>query len=57
MEALQETTEPFVFKTYIPETDVIPEHGYMMMNDIVALLRKYKHDPDKVQFIADILEE
>jgi hypothetical protein len=43
--------------TFIPDNNVIPENGYMTMNDIVNLLRKYKASPDAVQFIADMLEE
>lgn len=44
-------------KTFIPENDVISENGYMTMNEIVDLLRKYKTNPDAIQFIADMLEE
>jgi hypothetical protein len=44
-------------KTFIPENDVIIEHGYMSNNDIVELLRKYKTIPEAVQFIADMFEE
>lgn len=45
------------YKTFIPEDDVIPEHGYMTMNQIVALLKKYKTNPEAVDFIAEMLEE
>ena len=43
--------------TYIPETDIIPEYGHFRMNGVVELLRKYKNNPDAIQFIADMLEE
>ena len=43
--------------TFIPENDVISENGYMTLNEIVDLLRKYKTNPDAIQFIADMLEE
>lgn len=46
-----------VNKTFIPENDVISENGYMTINEIVVLLRKYKTNPDAIQFIADMLEE
>ena len=35
---------------------LIPE-GYYDNNEIVDLLRKYKTDPDTIQYIADMLEE
>ena len=41
---------------FIPENDDIAEHGYMTINQIVELLRKYKNEPEAVQFIADMLE-
>ena len=44
-------------KIFIPENDVILENGYMTMNEIVDLLRKYKTNPDAIQFIAEMLEE
>lgn len=44
-------------KTFIPENDVISENGYMTINEIVILLRKYKANPHVIQFIADMLEE
>lgn len=44
-------------ETFIPENEIIIEHGYMSMNDIVGLLRKYKSLPEAIQFIADMLEE
>lgn len=43
--------------TYIPDNKIVPENGYMTVNDIVNLLRKYKARPDAIQFIADMLEE
>ncbi len=44
-------------KTYIVINKVIPEHGWMSVNQIVELLRKYKGNPEAIQFIADMLEE
>lgn len=41
----------------IPENDIIPEKGEMSTNQVVALLRKYKGDPTKIQFIADMMEK
>jgi len=48
----------------IPEHDsdeeVYPgsiEPGYYQGNQIVELLRDNKHDPEAIQFIADMLEE
>lgn len=41
---------------YFPKTKVIKEHGYFTINQIVALLRKYKNNPDAIHFIADMLE-
>ncbi len=31
--------------------------GYYTRNQVVALLREHKDDPDAIQFIADMLEE
>jgi len=42
---------------FIPKNDVIKEHGYFTINQIVDLLRKYCKNPDRVYFIADMLEE
>lgn len=42
---------------FIPENDIIPEKGEMSTNQVVALLRKYKGDPTKIQFIADMMEK
>lgn len=44
------------YKTFIPANEVIPEHGYMLINEVVDLLRKYKKSPEAIQFIADMLE-
>lgn len=41
---------------FIPENDRIPESGYFKINDIVEMLRRYSNEPDKVYFIADMLE-
>jgi hypothetical protein len=45
------------YKIIIPQNDVISESGKLSINEIVSLLRKYKNEPNKVQFIADMLEE
>jgi len=45
------------FLICIPQNEVIPDQGYFSVNQVVALLRKYKDNPDAVQFIADMLEE
>ncbi len=31
--------------------------GTYAVNDVVAMLRRFKHNPDAIQFIADMLEE
>ncbi len=31
--------------------------GAYTTNEVVALLRKHKHNPEAIQFIADMLEE
>ncbi len=31
--------------------------GWYTRNQVAALLRKHKHDPDAIQFMADMLEE
>lgn len=41
----------------IPKNEVIPESGDMTINEVVELLRKYKDNPEAVQFIADMMEE
>lgn len=43
--------------TYIPENDFKITKGYYSRKGIVGFLRKYKSNPDKIQFIADMLEE
>lgn len=45
------------YQTFISSNDVIEEQGKMSLNDVVSLLRKYKSNPEAVQFIADMLEE
>lgn len=45
-------------RIYIPENEIIEEIGYYYnINAIVYLLRKYKNNPEAIQFIADMLEE
>ena len=51
---MSEMSEP---NFIIPENDNISEFGEMTINQIVDLLRKYKTNPEAVQFIADMLEE
>ena len=43
--------------TYLPDNDDGIKEGYYSMNGIVELLRKHKKAPEKIQFIADMLEE
>jgi hypothetical protein len=31
--------------------------GWYRVNDVVDMLRRFKHEPDVIQFIADLLEE
>lgn len=45
-----ETTQQTV---YIPQTDYNIEEGWHV---VVTLLRKYKSNPNAVQYIADMLE-
>jgi hypothetical protein len=48
--------EGFGMMVYIPENKYIKE-GYYSANDFVALLRESKYDPERFQFLADMLEE
>ena len=41
----------------IPRNKVIKEFGCFSLNEIVSILRKYKNNAEKIQFIADMLEE
>ena len=44
------------FPLCIPENDLgIPE-GYYDINEVVDLLRKRRFEPEKIQFIADMIE-
>lgn len=45
------------YKIIIPKNDIISENGKLSLNEIVNLLRKYKNEPNKVQFLADMMEE
>jgi len=45
------------YKIIIPINEIISENGKLSINEIVNLLRKYKNDPNKVQYIADMMEE
>lgn len=40
-------------KIIIPKNKIISESGYFL---IVVLLRKYKNNPEAIQFIADMIE-
>lgn len=42
---------------YIPKNGIISEFGNFSPNDFAYLLRKYKNDPDAIQFLADMMEE
>lgn len=44
------------YEIYIPENNVIKEHGYLTYIQLVDLIRKYKHQPNAIQFIADMME-
>ena len=47
-----------MIRIYIPENEIIEEMGYYYDVDaIVDLLRKYKNNPEAIQFIADMMEE
>jgi hypothetical protein len=41
---------------YVPENKFIKE-GYYSTNVFVNLLRENKNDPERIQFLADMLEE
>ena len=43
--------------TFLPDNEDGIKEGYYSMNGIVELLRKHKKAPEKIQFIADMLEE
>jgi hypothetical protein len=48
--------ESFASFLFIPaEIPEIPE-GYYSRNQFVNLMRKYKNNPDVIQFLADMLE-
>ena len=46
-----------VNKIIIPVNDVITENGYFTLNQVANLLRKYKDQPQTIQFLAEMLEE
>ncbi len=52
---LQRTVQGSV--TFIPDNDLGIASGYYEINDIVTLLRKHCFAPEKIHFIADMLEE
>jgi hypothetical protein len=41
---------------YIPENDTGIIEGYYTVNEFVSLLRSHKHEPNVIQFLADMLE-
>lgn len=41
---------------YIPFNDVIEEHGYLTRGQLIDLLKKYKQNPNAIQFIADMMD-
>jgi len=43
--------------TFLPDNDEGIKEGYYSMNGIVDLLMEHKKAPEKIQFIADMLEE
>ncbi|MEO8513762.1 MAG: hypothetical protein ABI543_09395 [Ignavibacteria bacterium] len=45
------------YKIIIPKNEVISENGKLSINEIVNLFRKYKNEPIKIQFLADMMEE
>lgn len=47
---------PNDFKVYIPSNEFKIRQGYYSRNRFVALMRKYKNNPEIVQFLADMLE-
>lgn len=42
---------------FIPENKHGINEGYYSINEIVSMLRTFKQDPVKIQFIADMLED
>jgi len=42
---------------FIPENKHGINEGYYSINEIVSMLRSYKSDPVKIQFISDMLED
>ncbi len=43
-------------KIYIPDNEYEIAEGYYDWSGLVRLLRKFKNNPDAVQFIADMME-
>lgn len=41
---------------YIPMNDVIEEHGYLTHGQLIELLKRHKHNPNAIQFIAEMME-
>ena len=45
------------YLTYIPDNQSIDEKEvYLSTNEFVDLMRKYKNNPNSIQFLADMLE-
>lgn len=41
----------------VEHTSPIPEEGYITRNEYVDLLMKYKHNPDAIQYLAEMAGE
>lgn len=52
----QPETFPDCF-TYLPENQYGIEEGHYRLEGFVHLMRRHKHEPEAVQFLADMLEE
>ena len=46
-----------IYLWYIPENDVKIEAGQYSNDDIAEILRSSKYEPEKIQFIADMIED
>ena len=44
-------------KIFIPDNEMIEEQEvYIDFSDLAKMLKKYKNSPEKIQFIAEMLE-
>ena len=55
-ESAQPIKPPPSFRLFLPEGGDIAEHGYFTYAEVVALLRKYKGQPEAIQYLADMME-